>query len=69
MGPVGRVPPTLYVAHGDQVYLDPPAFVTGCHFFAGQCGKLRVFPQTTLLNLREKERKVGKGMDETWAEQ
>ena len=33
------------------------------------CGKLTVIPQTCWLNVKGKERAVGKGMGETWVGQ
>jgi len=53
---------------GPSVVWSHSTFATGCNFFfVGQCGKLTVLPQTSLLNLGKNERRVGKGMGETWA--
>ena len=46
MGPVGRVPSNCG-DHGDQVYLVTSNFCKWLSFFfAGQCGKIIVLPQT-----------------------
>ena len=49
IGPVRRVS-SNFGDHWDQVYLVPPNFCNGCHFFAGHYGKLTVLPRTSLLN-------------------
>ena len=69
-GPVGRVP-SNFGEHetGTKCIWSPPTSATGCHFFAGQCRKLTVLPKTWLNLKGEKERRMGKGMGETWVEQ
>ena len=55
--------------HGSQVYLVASNCCNWRSFFAEHCGKIAVLPRTSSLNLREKERRVRKGVGETWVKQ
>ena len=58
-------PPTLEIMVTKCIW-SPLTFAHGCHFVAVHCGKLTVLPQTSQLNLKWEERRVGMG--ETWME-
>jgi len=55
---------------GTECIWSPPTAATGCRFSLCTVGrKLAVLPQTSQLDLKLKERRVVKGMGETWVEQ
>jgi len=68
MGPVGCVPP-LQLWRSWGIWSPPTLATDGCTSFFWTLWEAYSASQTSLLNLKGKERRVRKGMGETWVEQ